>query len=59
MHPDRSEQRVSHETIYCALYALPRSELRRALLGELRRAHRERMPRARGSDRRGTIPDMR
>jgi IS30 family transposase len=59
MHPDAPEARVSHETIYCALYALPRGELRKALIGELRRAHRERLSRARGTDRRGTIPNMR
>jgi IS30 family transposase len=38
---------------------LPRGELRKALIGELRRAHRERLSRARGTDRRGTIPNMR
>jgi transposase, IS30 family len=43
---------VSHETIYTALYALPRGELRRELLGFLRQGHQNRRPRSRGTDRR-------
>jgi transposase, IS30 family len=31
-HPDDPSRRVSHETIYVALYALPRGELRKDLL---------------------------
>src|SRR5437660_5044179 len=33
MHPDDPPKRVSHETIYRALYVLPRGELRRELFG--------------------------
>jgi transposase, IS30 family len=49
---------VSHETIYCALYAMPRTTLRSELLGLLRKGHKTRLPRARGTDRKGGIPNM-
>jgi len=42
---------VSHETIYTALYALPRGELRRELISYLRQGHVNRWPRARGANR--------
>lgn len=58
MHPDDPAQRVSHETIYNALYVLARGELRRALLACLRQGRTSRRPRARGVDRRGQIPDL-
>jgi len=58
MHPDTAGQRVSHETIYVALYALPRGELRKALLAQLRQRHKTRKPRARGTDRRGGLINM-
>ena len=58
MHPDEPAQRVSHETIYLALYALPRGELRRALLAQLRQGHKARRPRSRGQDRRGGLKNM-
>lgn len=32
MYPDNPQQRVSHETIYHTLYAMPRGELRRELI---------------------------
>jgi IS30 family transposase len=34
--------RISHETVYTALYAMPRGELRREVLGWLRRKHPQR-----------------
>jgi IS30 family transposase len=49
---------VSHETIYCALYAMPRTSLRSELLDLLRKGHKTRLPRARGTDRKGGIPNM-
>lgn len=49
---------MSHETIYNAIYAQPRGELRRQLVACLRRGHSTRMPRTRGDDRRGQIPNM-
>ena len=58
MFPDDPLMRVSHETIYTALYAMPRGELRTELLAPLRQARKVRRPRARGEDRRGEIPNM-
>jgi IS30 family transposase len=48
--PD-SSCRVSHETIYCAIYAMPRGTLRTELVSLLRKSHSGRLPRARGSAR--------
>ena len=42
---------VSHETIYAAIYAMPRSTLRTELVKLLRHSHAGRLPRARGSAR--------
>ena len=53
-HPDEPERRVSHETIYCALYALPKGDLKKELLGLLRQAGRARRPRS-GGKKRGQI----
>lgn len=58
MQPDAPTLQVSHETIYTALYAMPRGELRTELIACLRQARKSRMPGARGEDRRGTIPNM-
>ena len=58
VHPDQPSLRVSHETIYTAIYAMPRGELRTAVIGWLRFGHAKRRPRARGEDRRGKIPEM-
>ena len=49
---------VSHETIYTAIYSMPRGALRTEVMGWLRFGHVKRRPRARGKDRRGRIPDM-
>jgi IS30 family transposase len=49
---------LSTETIYAALYVLPRGALRSELLAALRQARKARRPRARGIDRRGQIPNM-
>lgn len=56
--PQQPERHVSHETIYTTIYAHPKGELRRELIALLRRRHSKRMPRSRGEDRRGQIPDM-
>lgn len=56
--PDEPARHVSHETIYTAIYAQPRGELRRQLIGCLRQGKSTRRPRSRGADRRGQIPDM-
>jgi IS30 family transposase len=57
MEPADQGERVCHETIYVALYALPRGELRRDLLACLRQGRQKRRPRGRGADRRGFVPD--
>ncbi len=57
-HPFDSTQRVSHETIYNAIYAMPRGELRKELISAMRRAQAKRMPRSRGQERRGKLVDM-
>ena len=46
------------ETIYTALYAMPRGELRTELIAYLRQARKSRRPRARGENRRRTLSDM-
>jgi len=50
--------RLSHETIYTALYAMPRGHLRARVLTLLRRAHRARRKRTEGKDRAKSIPNM-
>uniref|UniRef100_UPI0016413786 IS30 family transposase n=1 Tax=Burkholderia gladioli TaxID=28095 RepID=UPI0016413786 len=55
---DEPSLNVSHETIYNAIYAQPRGELRRELIACLRQHRNKRLPRSRGTDRRETIPDM-
>ena len=58
IHPQDPTLQVSHETIYTAIYAMPRGELRTEVVGWLRQGHAKRRPRTRGEDRRGQIPDM-
>jgi transposase, IS30 family len=58
LYPGDATRRVCHETIYSAIYVLPRGELKSELIGNLRRTHRKRWRRSRGVDRRGRIPDM-
>jgi IS30 family transposase len=58
VHPETPTLQVSHETIYTAIYLMPRGELRKEVIGWLRFGHAKRRPRARGEDRRGRIPDM-
>ena len=58
MWPDEPQRSVSHETIYNCIYAMPKGELRKDLIASLRRAKSKRMPRSRGEDRRGQMPDL-
>lgn len=58
LYPKGHEYCVSHETIYNCIYAQPVGELRRDLIACLRHAHNKRLPRSKGEDRRGQIPDM-
>lgn len=53
-----SSVHVSHETIYCAIYAMPRGTLRTELVKLLRKSHSGRLPRARGTNRFTGIQDM-
>ncbi len=57
VHAQTPSLQVSHETIYTAIYAMPRGELRTEVIGWLRFGHAKRRPRTRGDDRRGRIPD--
>ncbi|MDQ6983709.1 MAG: IS30 family transposase [Ghiorsea sp.] len=58
MYPDDKSMQVSHETIYRAIYAIPRGALRKELIACLRQSRKSRRPRTRGEDRRGSIPNM-
>ncbi|NIC38257.1 IS30 family transposase [Halomonas desiderata] len=58
MFPDDSRHQVSHETIYNALYVMPRGSLKKELIACLRQGNGKRRPRSRGKDRRGQIPDL-
>lgn len=51
-------ERLSHETIYQAIYAMPKGVLRAEMIDLLRFGHKKRRPRSRGEDRRGQIPNM-
>ena len=57
-HPDDPDLQASHETIYTAIYAAPKGELRRELVALLRQGRGARKPRTRGTDRRGVLNDM-
>lgn len=57
-YPGDMRKQLSTETIYAALYVLPRGALRMELLAALRQARKTRRPRTRGTDRRGQIPNM-
>ena len=45
LYPPGHEHRVSHETIYNCIYAMPMGELRKELIAALRHAHNKRLPR--------------
>ena len=49
---------ISHETIYAAIYAMPRGALRTELVRSLRKSHAGRLPRARGSSRFTGVQNM-
>ncbi|HSN43640.1 MAG TPA: IS30 family transposase [Propionibacteriaceae bacterium] len=56
--PNDPEMRVSHETIYQALYVQGRGGLKRELTACLRTGRKLRKPRRSSTERRGQIPDM-
>ena len=57
-YPDDMRKHLSPETVYAALYVLPRGALRQELLTALRQARKARRPRSRGTDRRGQLPNI-
>jgi len=57
-HPQRARLYACPESIYKAIYAYPRGELKREFVALLRQGKSCRKPRTRGKDRRGRIADM-
>ena len=57
-HPQQPAMQASHETIYTAIYAMPRGTLRKQLVVLLRQGRGARKPRTRGVDRRGSLQDI-
>jgi len=57
-YPDHPTWHVSHETIYTAIYAMPRGTLRRELIALLRQHKCARRPRGQGANRRGRLADL-
>ena len=57
-YPDDAEMRVSHETIYLAIYVQGKGNLRRELHRCLRTGRAVRKPHRRADQRRGRIKDM-
>ena len=55
--PKGHELRMSIHTIYNCIYAQPVGHLKKGLIQVLRHAHNKRVPRSKGQDRRGQIPD--
>jgi transposase, IS30 family len=55
--PDEPNRWVSHETLDRYSYAPPRGEWRNTLIAALRQAHKTRLPRTRGQERRGRRRD--
>ncbi len=49
---------VSHETIYCAIYAMPRGTLRTELISQLCRSRSGRRPRRKATSRSTRVQDM-
>lgn len=57
-YPWDMDKRISHETIYAAIYVVPRGELRRTLIGCLRQHRKVRRRRYRSGLKRGDIPNL-
>lgn len=56
-HPDDPSKRACHETIYTAIYCMPKGDLKLELIAHLRQRYGRRRKRSRGENR-GKIPDM-
>ncbi|VVM63207.1 IS30 family transposase IS1382 [Pseudomonas fluorescens] len=54
--PDHPDRHVSHETIYLAIYAYPRGELKRQLITYLHQGKGKRRPRTQSATRRDRYP---
>ena len=57
-HPGQAALQASHETIYTAIYARPKGELRKELTSLLRQSRGARKAQSRSEKRRGTLQDM-
>jgi IS30 family transposase len=57
-HPGQPTLQASHETIYTAIYARPKGELRKELTSLLRQSRGARRPHSRSAERRGVLQDM-
>jgi IS30 family transposase len=58
-YPNNEDMRISHETIYAFIYAMPKGELRQGLVAKLRRKHKNRRKQNRAyTSNRGRIADM-
>jgi IS30 family transposase len=57
-YPRDMGKRISHETIYAAIYIVPRGALRRTLIGCLRQHRKVRRPRHRSGRKPGDIPHL-
>jgi IS30 family transposase len=57
-YPGQPALQASHETIYTAIYARPKGELRKELTLLLRQSRGARRPHGRGEERRGALRDM-
>jgi IS30 family transposase len=58
-YPQDMGKRISHETIYAAIYIVARGQLRRTLIGCLRQHRKVRRRRYRSGQKRGQIPHLR
>lgn len=56
--PERTDMQASHETIYTAIYARPKGELRKELTSLLRQTRSARRPHSRSAEQRGKLADM-
>lgn len=56
--PDDKEMRISHETIYAYIYAMPKGRLRQEVIANLRRKRPYRQKQGRTTANRGRISDM-
>ena len=57
-HPGQPQLQACHETIYTAIYACPRGELRRELVALLRQGRGARRPHSRGLSGRGRMANL-